>query len=383
MKLKITVEDFQRALKAVRDLSPSGSNAESFGVCIEASNSGVIFSAQRSDLIVRLSLSANVIEEGRCTVPVLPLYSAVSSFHPLQDGVGTDLILLTSSEEKHQLSLSAKTYYSSGVKIPHRKVFSLLPNLPIKALPTTNKTFICKNLPAAALTRALSSVSYAASSDKNLQLFSGVYFEVAGNKICLAATDGSCIAESLVDGPTSEGTLKAVLPSDLSSKIIKCFSDGAYVNIYIENGNFLYVETRTLTVGGSLISEPYPIYKDFFPKGEIKFIIDKQLLLDNLTNLSYESTKVEDGRVSFRGIDNLLSLTCGHSENKDIPYEGNAGFCFDVSLKDCVLSIKNLVSRDLIITKDKEEASLIKFTSDKTLLEDHQLTTAMVPLLSL
>jgi DNA polymerase-3 subunit beta len=379
MKFKISVSDFQYAMRLLRGITPSSASAaELAGVLISANGSLATFTATNPEVTAKAVVKIEPSREGEAVVDAVALYSAISHFQPQNKfGIGTSDILVSASPKAKKLTVSASTKYSSGNEVPHKRVFPLRNQefFPDITLPSsTNPMF---ELPADVLMDGLESVSYAASTDMSRMLFTGTLMCLDAGKITLFATDGVCLAEYTANISYSGEPIKVLLPGAFAAKVAKSFFDNDMLSVVLTKST-LFVSTPNLVLGGRLIGEEYPDYKSVLPQPTQFACLDKHLLLDNLVNLSYEASSSEDARVTMRLSGGEASLVCGASTNEGIPVDFTGDFSFHSNLRLFVSSIKNIPGNKLKMGFI-DSSRLISFSSAED-SSTYSLSCVLVPL---
>jgi len=380
MKFTISVSDFQYAMRTVRDVVPSsGPLAETVGVLIDVQGDRAVFTAYNPEVMAKASVRVNASRDGEAVVDAASLYGAISHFKPMSDkGVGTSDITVASAPRSRKLHITAKTKYASGVETPHKRVFSLrnqefFPTVPAPA--KLDKTF---ELSAGVLMEGIDSVSYALSSDKNQVIFTGVLFCLQENELTLFATNGICLAEYEVPVSYEGDPVSVILPGAFASKIAKSFFDTDVLTVSL-TPSMMFVRTPNLVLGGALIREDYPNYKEVLPAPANFAVLDKHILLDNLINLNYEASSTEDSRVTMNLQGGEASLRCGPSDNGGLNAEFEGEASFDCNLSLFAASIKNIYGDSLKIGISEDKAPL-HFSSDEQSHSGAKLTCVLVPL---
>jgi len=343
MKFTISVSDLQYAMRTVRDVVPSsGPLAETMGVLIDAQGDQIVFTAYNTEVLAKAIVPAKVTEEGEAVVDAASLYGAISHFKPADSsGVGTSGIVVSSSPKSKKLYITAKTVYASGSVTPHRRVFPLrnhefFPTVP--ALSGDRESF---TLPASVFIEGISSVSYALSTDKNQLLFTGVFFHLQPGELSLFATNGVCLAEYTVRVSYEGKEVAVVLPGAFVSKAVRSLSASDEVVVSLTS-SMMFMHTPRLVLGGALIKEEYPDYKSVLPVPNSFAEVDKQVLLDNLVNLGYEASSIEDNRVTMCLRDGEAFLRCGMSTNEGLKVNFKGEATFDCNLVLFLSSVKNI-----------------------------------------
>lgn len=389
MKFKIAVTDLQYALRTVRDVVPTtGPMAETTGVLIEVTSGKAVFTAVNPQIMAKATVTVDSETNGIAVVDVVDLYNAVSHFKPLNDrGVGTEDILVAVSTKTKKLQISTKTRYVNGHAIPHKRVFALRNHEFFPQVPEVgdNSSTVFK-MSAEVLLDGVQSISYALAKDESQYIFTGVLMQLSKGKMTLFATNGICLAEYKAPIDYSGPAKRIIVPGSFASKLAKSFfdTDGLVISL---SESLIFVSSSSLVLGGALIREEFPDYESVIPKPNVSLSLNKQMIIDNLVNLTYESARVDDSRVSCSVSGGYLSLVCGQSLNGDIPVSDETNNCysgevnFDCNLNLLVSSIKGLFGDTLTVgISDKSQPLL--FSSDNNNHTGASLTSVLVPLSS-
>lgn len=380
MKFKVSVPDFQYAMRLVRDVVPgSGPLAESVGVLISVEGSTAVFTAFNPEVVAKATVKVEASREGEVVVDAAALYNAISHFQPRNDaGVGTSDITVTSSPKSRKLNVSATTRYALGIETPHKRVFPLRNQEFFPEVPAPNAVDQVFELPASTLMDGIDSVSYAVSADKNQLIFTGVLLQLEEGRLSMFATNGICLAEYSAEVSYSGEPLRVVLPGSFAAKVSKSFFDNDSLTVSLTK-SMMFVQTPNLILGGTLIREEYPDYTSVFPQSVTTVLLDKHILLDNLVNLSYEASSLDDNRVTMCLSGGEASLVCGGSTNGGLVVDFEGDFTFACDLKLFANSIKNIAGETLKIGFTDSVCPL-KFSSASESSSGSELVCVLVPL---
>lgn len=349
MKFKIRVSDLQYAAKLVKDIVDIRSEqAERRGVHIKCIGDLAVFTAFSAEITLQTRLNISGIVDGEALIEASALYSAVSRFKPMNvDGIGTSEVSITISEKSRKLNLSAKTIYSNGSSVPHRRSIALLDASVFPDFSSLSEKKTHLSLPTDIVIDGIGSVTYASSSDQNNLLFTGMLFELSNGNLILACSDGVCLAEYTVPIDYKGENIRTVLSATLANKISRSFNDGIDFDVYVSKSH-IYFKTPNLIIGGPVISEDYPVYADVLQPPDKFAVMSKPVVMDNLLNLGYEAALEDDSRIKFSMSEGFASMQCQLSDNTGIEvdeFKGN--FSFDSNLKLLALSVKNIGGKEI------------------------------------
>lgn len=384
MKFTISVPDFQYAMRTVRDVVPStGPLAETAGVLLEVKENTATFTAFNPQVMAKVTVAVKADRDGTAVIDAPAIHGAVSHFKPRNEvGVGTSDILVSSAPSAKKIQITAKTRYASGHETPHKRVFALRSHDFFPELPSTDDKSHINNsfeLGASLLMDGIDSVAYALSSDKHQLLFSGVLFHLTAGRMTLFATNGICLAEYSVPITYNGNDVRVVIPGAFASKVAKSFFDTDHISVDITN-SMMFIKTANLTLAGALIREDYPDYKDVLPTPKKFVSVDKHVLLDNLVNLSYDASKVDDSRVSAKVAGGKMELKCGSSNNEGIFTDFKGSLKFDCNLTLFANSIRNIYGEILKVGVTDALSPLQFSSAAEGSHSGAKLTCVLVPL---
>jgi DNA polymerase III sliding clamp (beta) subunit (PCNA family) len=380
MKFKIPVSDLQYAMRTVRDVAPTtGPLADTAGVKIVASGDTATFYAFSPEMMTRAVVKIAPEKDGEVIVDPSSLYSAISHFKvPKGSDVGTSDVSVLLAPRAKKLQISARTKYASGVTTPHKRIFPLKGVSGFLDLPAQDKIKHTFDIPASLVMDGVESVAYAVASDQHQFMFTGILLQLEEDKLTLFATNGICLAEYVTPLEYKGDRLRIVIPGAFAQKVSKSFFEQDLMSCALTK-SMLYVRTPNLAIGGLLIGDEFPDYKEVLP-APIQFAeVDKHVFLDNLLSLSYEASLTDDNRVSVAIEDGEVFLRCNQSENRGIPAKIDGSMFFDCNLKLLAGSVKNIFGDVLKIGfagKDKP----LTFSSGVLVEGESDLNCVLVPL---
>lgn len=379
MKFKITVSDLQYAVRTVRDIAPgTGPLADTAGIKIVASGETATFYSFGPDMMAKAVVKIIPEVDGEVVVDPSTLYSAISHFKVPKADVGTGDVSVVLAPKAKKLQLSASTKYASGVSTPHKRIFPLKSVGGFVDLPPQNKIKQTFDMPAEIIMNGVESVAYAVSSDQQQFMFTGVLLVLENNTLTLFSTNGICLAEYVAPFEYTGEKLRVVLPGTFAQRLAKNFFEDDVMSCALTK-SMLYARTPNLAIGGTLIGDEFPDYKEVLPTPVKYAEVDKHVFLDNLLSLSYEASLIDDNRVSVDIQDGEVFLRCNQSENRGVPAKVEGVMTFDCNLKLLAGSVKNVYGDTLKIGfagKDKP----LTFTSITPADDGSELKCVLVPL---
>lgn len=381
MKFSVAVQDLQYGLRMVKDIKlVMGQLEGTCAVLMQVGRTKIVFTAYNGESLVRTTIPTISDGEMDFVIDSSAVYSAISMFQPMSNSlVGTTDIFFTFSDKTRKLTFSAETHYANGTKVPHKRTVALLAREAFpdfSSLDNLKTTFTTK---AARLTYGIDAAAFALSNDKNNLIFTGMLFRAEEGKLRQVATNGICLAEHETSAGYEGKPLNIVVPGAVSARITKSFSDDENVEVCVTDRH-IFVRNGTLLVGGPLIRDEFPDYKAVVKPAENRVRINKSVLVENLINLSYESSSIPDNRVTMGIKEGTLALKCGGSENEGISCSGYKGsISIDCNLKLLVSSVKNLYGDDIEIGFSTPSDPVHFFSTEK--LDDvSSFSCLMVPL---
>ncbi len=178
--------------------------------------------------------------------------------------------------------------------------------------------------------KSIKNTVYAAANYENRNVISGVFCQIKGNNIEMAATDGNRLTRIVEKiNNKDDKTAKLVIPSKTLNEFLRiCFFLPDEKVILIANNSKLTLKTMSFSINSRLIEGEYPPYQQLIPKTTAnKALIDRHELIDALDRVSImvnDRTSI----VKFVFGENKLILKAetpnsGNSEDViDCKYEG-------------------------------------------------------------
>lgn len=154
-------------------------------------------------------IGCQVDEEGAITVPARLLIDFVSS-------LPNDRISMTLDEKTRTLNLKCARY-EANIKGISAEEFPIIPE--VSEVPIAR-------IPAPLLKEMVSQVAFAASSDDSRPQLSGVFVQLDGREMIMAAADGFRLARKVTQLNTPvEGTIKLIIPSRSMVELARALPD--------------------------------------------------------------------------------------------------------------------------------------------------------------
>lgn len=269
MKIVCTQENLNKALQAVGRIPKKDSTLPILNnVLIEAQSGNITLKATDLEIGIHITLRGKVEAEGSVTVPANLLSEYIATL-PRQN------VEITSKDES--ITLTCGSFSSTLLGMKHDD-FPLIPKIEkgkhIKVLSGTLKT-------------QLSQVMAFTALDEMRPEIAGVYFEVDGSSLILAATDGHRLAEAKEAIEGTSDPLNAIIPRQTLGEIFRILGDDGSIDLTISENQveFLYKDVRLIS---RLVDGVYPPYKDLVPSDfqtEVQFVRDELIASLRATSL--------------------------------------------------------------------------------------------------
>lgn len=296
---------------AMKGLQPVLAN-----ILIETIDKSTIkFSATDLDLTVIASVQAQVVSEGKITLPAKKVSDIVSR---LDDS----LITFKLNEETNSVNITCKNtkFDIIGISASEFPEFSQNLNLSEEnSIEIELKPF----------TKAIKQAGFAAAGYESNNLLSGVVCDISENILEMASTDGNRLARvrEKIENKTKSG--QYIIPSKTLQEFEKMssFIDEDTVKIYTDKTKLIIKSENTMIIS-RLMEGQYPKYNQLIPQESPKeAIVNKLNLISSLERVAImvnEKTSI----VKFEFNNNKLILSA------DTPDSGASEDEFDVDYKD-------------------------------------------------
>ena len=304
MKFKIVRSKFLEGLKSVQNIvAGKGSLPILQNVLLEASGEELTMMTTDLDISIRAVCACEVKEEGKTTLPVKLLFTAIGKVAEGEIEIEVD------QQERASISAGNARYKLVG-----------LPESEYPRLPKDEDAFVY-NIPQQTFREMLRKVSYAASQDDTRRTLKGVLLSFKNEKLTMVATDGRRLAlvESEVEFP-KDAEKDIVLPSKAVSELQRSIEGEGDLSLIVQKSQICFKLEKTM-IYSKLMDDAYPNYRQVIPKETVEHIgVDRQLLLDALDRASVmtmdeaHSTKLifESGKLT------VMSAASDIGEAKDV-----------------------------------------------------------------
>jgi len=259
MKASVLKENLAKALSVCgRVVSTKGSLEILSNIMLSTENGRMKVSATNLEVGINYWLGGKIDKDGEITLPARLFTDVVNSI----------------ISEKIELFVED---YNVHIK-------SSNDNLTIKGLPAEDFPIIPTikeeptfSISASVLKDALNLVNFAAAIDESRPVLSGIYFNVLGEKLVLAATDSYRLAEKVLTlSKKSAKKMEIIVPAKTMIELSRILSDiTGDVNVFINENQILFA-AKDIEFTSRLIEGQFPNYKQIIPEeNETKAVLPK------------------------------------------------------------------------------------------------------------
>ncbi len=320
MKFSVQREDIHQAVAAVqratatRVIQPILSN-----ILIESLGTETLkLSATDLDFGIETTIPATILEEGRTTLSAKKLAEIISK-------------LPNSREITFEIEEAVQT-----ARIQCGTALFDMRTLPADEFPQIKQidTQEFLEVDGKAFVRAINQTAFAAASYDANNVLGGVYFQLNGEGLEMAATDGSRLArriEAVADGAGVQLNVSAIIPAKALQEFLKlCATDlsDQPVRLAIQEGQISF-RTHRYYVLSRLLDGQYPKYNQLIPaENKIVAFANKKAFIDSLERTAVMAN--ERTNIVKLSLDNnnmsLAAQTPDVGDSKDtleVRYEGD------------------------------------------------------------
>lgn len=315
MEIIIKKEDLFNGIRIVeRATAMKGLQPVLANILIETVDKSTIkFCATDLDLTVMANVQAQVVSEGKITLPAKKLSDIVSR---LDDG----LITFKLNEETNSVNLTCKNTKFDIIGISASEFPAFAENIDLleeNAIEIELKPF----------TKAIRQAGFAAAGYESNNLLSGVVCDISENILEMASTDGNRLARIREKIENKGKTSQLIIPSKTLQEFIKmsAFIEEDFVKIFTDKTKLIIKSENTMIIS-RLMEGQYPKYNQLIPQDSPKIaVVNISKLISSLERVAImvnERTSI----VKFEFKDNKLILTAdtpdsGASEDEiDVEY---------------------------------------------------------------
>lgn len=365
MEFVFEVDTVQEAISLVFDLAPSKStNGRPVPVKIQSfeDTNMVELSVSESDCVVSYKIVADVRSSGECIVDLSSLYKAITGFVTrIGNSNGTDVIKFGLGRQT--LTLTAKAYYG-GKLANQRRTLSILDYTMPAIIPPNNEYFV--SLPCALVTSALRKVIFSLPSGSEPGSLNGVLFYINAEVFKVVSTNGVTLTEFKHCIQGNKGQHDCLLGSTFISKLTRTLSkispevEGEPDIQFCVGKNVFWFRYKGLIVGSPLLNTAFPDYSLVFKGKEKKFIIQSEVLLDNVRNILFNSDKDDNFRLTLTFMENEFSISSPTCVNEGLPLEaGRTSLQIDFNAYLLEGIVKNMGSKLFIFSYSDRHSPVV------------------------
>jgi DNA polymerase III sliding clamp (beta) subunit (PCNA family) len=363
MEFVVDVSVIRDAISKIFDVAPSKNHEGSpVGLKINAKEDGIVtFVINDITLVSSSAFSADVKVAGEVIVGLVQMFKAVTGFTPYREGKGTKVLKIKKGTQN--LFIKAQTFYSDR-SIRQKRVLSFLDTVVTDLKIITQDKFV--EIPIAAVSTCLRHTMFSVASNSDGGGFAGVLFSLVGDKIYTAGMNGVCLTECKVPVESSLGEETCILESVFVAKLSKLLykitkeNKESQMQLLITDRMFLF-KSEGFMVGSSILVALFPDYSSILSTERKSFVINTEILLDNLRNVMYSADKTDDFRTTLKFFDGQLIVSTIECENEGILLEkgikGNLQIDFNVNLLEG--SIRSLASEYIEVEYTNRKAPVI------------------------
>lgn len=325
-------------------------------ILVSAKKGKITFSSTDLEVGITTLTNGKVEEEGELTAPARLLSDFILNNNDESVAVGVENNQMTLKSDKFE----AKITGISAEEFP--------------TIPDSPKEIYC-TISRDEFLNALKKVLIATATDETRPTLAGVYFDFAGKKLTLAATDSYRLAENKIVLDEEVAEKKAIVPTRTMTEVMRLLSTENVEKIKIaftENQVFFMIgETRLVS---RIIEGAFPPYAQIIPKDfKVKVLVDYK---EFVSALKMVSLFAKDAANNIKLTTKKEELTVASAEtqsggaNSHIKAKTEGGeieVSFNVRYLQDVLQV---VSTDSVIIKlnDSAAAALIEFEKEKGFL---------------
>jgi DNA polymerase III subunit beta len=253
MKVTVLQENLARGLSIVsRAVSPRSTLPVLANILVATDEGRLRLSATNLELGITCWIGAKIDEEGSTTVPARTFTDLVSTLSDKQ----VDMSLAVRTQTLNIRSGASNT----DLKCIDAQEYPIMPVVDLSQGLQVN---------VVDLKEMIQQVVFAASDDQARPILTGVYLNVKGNKITMAAADGFrlSVRKSELSSPAAH-PITAVIPARAMSELARIASDGdQVVTMVLPPGRGQVVfHLRDIEIVSQLIDGVFPDYEQIIPR---------------------------------------------------------------------------------------------------------------------
>jgi len=380
MEFEASVSHLREAVSRVFDVAPSKTqDGATVGVKITATDDGFVsFIVNDTTIVATAKFPASVTEAGTSVVALSTLFKALTGFNLMKEGSGTSTIRLKKGSQS--LYIVATTIYNKK-SVKQRRVISFLDTSISDLQIISSNLFV--SVPDSILLEGLRHVMV--SADGGGPESKGILISFDAKKLRVVSMSGVSLTEYRGPCDVSPEYKECVIDGAFVSKLVKILSkivkenESQDIRLLLTDRMFIF-EIDGFMVGSSVLISSYPDYGSLVSSTRKSFILDKEIFLDNLRNIMYNSDKEDDFRVSLKFFDGQLVVATQSCENEGIPLEGEGEGNLHIDFNIFILEscIRNVPTKYVGLSyKDRKSPIIISPQGEEL---DYSLFTILAPL---
>lgn len=361
MEFIIKKEDLFNGIRIVeRATSMKGLQPVLANILIETIDKTTLkFCATDLDMTVIVNVQAQVVKEGKITLPAKKLSDIVSR---LDD----NLITFKLNEETNFVNITCKNTKFDIIGISASEFPEFAQNLNL-----SEENLI--EIELKPFTRAIKQAGFAAAGYESNNLLSGVVCDISENILEMASTDGNRLARvrEKIENKTKTG--QYIIPSKTLQEFEKMssFIDEDTVKIYTDKAKLIIKSENTMIIS-RLMEGQYPKYNQLIPQESPKIaVVNKLQLISSLERVAImvnEKTSI----IKFEFKENKLILSAdtpdsGASEDEiNIEYAEKEELKIAFNYRYVLDSLKNMETTEVKIGLNSSlSATVLKPNNDE------------------
>lgn len=255
MEIVIKKEDLFNGIKIVeRATALKGLQPVLANILIETVDKSTIkFCATDLDMTVIATVQAQVVKEGKITLPAKKLSDIVSR-------LGDGLITFNLNEETNSVKITSKNTKFDIIGISASEFPAVEENI-------SNEKENPIQIELAPFTKAIRQAGFAAAGYETNNLLSGVVCDISESILEMASTDGNRLARVREKIENKGKTGQLIIPSKTLQEFTKMssFIDEDFVKIYTDKTK-LIIKSENTTIISRLMEGQYPKYNQLIPQ---------------------------------------------------------------------------------------------------------------------
>jgi len=265
MKLQILQENLEKAISLTSRFASSKAQLPILGnILITTDKSKIFVSSTNLEISASVQIGAKIEEEGEISIPSKVMSELISN-------LSKETISLSS--EKEQLKISTSSF-SSTILGMNSSDFPKIQN----SIDEENSISLPKN----ELTKGLSQVIFATSTDETRPILTGVLFILSEDTLILVATDGFRLSQKRISlKDQNKNIQKVVIPKNILNEVSRLGEEEE--NILFgsqEKEKQVVFGNSNVTLTSRLLEGDYPDFEKIIPKNStLKVLVDKEEFL--------------------------------------------------------------------------------------------------------